>query len=66
MGLFSKAQAERIAVDMYYPSGVRRLQEDVEVSNSLCASFRSIPDLEAKERGLIKKGNAVIRWYEVI
>ena len=61
IGIFSTVLIDKIGIKMGYTSAKRRVREIAEEGEY----FRSIPNKEAKERGLVKKGMQPIRWYEV-
>ena len=61
MNVFSKVDIENWAIKNYYISAERRVREFAENPD---IPIRRIPDIEATLRGLRKKGQAKVAWYE--
>lgn len=59
--LFSTVDLTRYGLDNHYLRALRTMRELAKEGK-----FRRIPDDEAVLRSLIRKGNALIAWYETV
>jgi len=57
--VFSSKDAVVVGLEIFYIRARRTVQEWVQEGR-----LRRIPDFEARDRGLVKDGNAKLAWYE--
>lgn len=61
LGIFSSVTVREIGLQIFYTRADRTVREWAEKG-----LFRRIPDNEAVLKGLVKKGQAHLAWYELV